>query len=289
MNNWDRITARAGWATLIVFTALSSYLNARRAMFGDGATIEQVVFHASIPAVLIVAGMLAELVALSSMHRPAKWVIVTGLFTVFGIVAVASYIAILGVVTEWNAPSPLWVNRGLAAVPDIAMIMAGTCVLSLRMRRHGLAPAASPTRTPKRWSRLADAATDRVAAVLAGPATVSAGASPNLEADVVETVTEPVSEPSPKPRRTSSAQSRKRPPKPVEDPTLAPFMDRARELEVARVIRGKAAVDYARILRAADEGWSPTRIRRELGVSHDTTAKVLAASGEQPVLTLTAV
>ena len=289
MSNWDRITGRAGWATLIAFTALSSYLNARRAMFGDGATTEQVVFHASIPAVLIVAGMLAELVALSSMHRPAKWVIVTGLFTVFGIVAVASYIAILGVVKEWNAHSPLWVNRGLAAVPDIAMIMAGTCVLSLRMRRHGLAPVASPTSAPKRWSRLADAATDRVTAALSGPATVSSEVSPIPEAEVVEAVTEPVSVPSPKPRPVAPKPSPKRSSKPVEDPALAPFMESAERLVRERVIRGKTAADYAAILRAADEGWSPTRIRRELGVSHDTTKKVLEAAGEQRTPTLTAV
>ena len=55
---------------------------------------------------MIVAGMLAELVALSSMHRPAKWVIVTGLFTVFGIVAVASYIAILGVAYKKDVDDP---------------------------------------------------------------------------------------------------------------------------------------------------------------------------------------
>ncbi|MCB9441222.1 MAG: hypothetical protein H6523_13355 [Mycolicibacterium sp.] len=260
-----------------MFTALSSYLNARMAMLDGVATAEQIAFHAAIPAILLVAGLFAESVAMSSVHRVAKWVTVTGLGAVFAITLVASYVAVFGVVDTWNPHAPRWVNCGLAAVPDIVMIMAGTCVLSLRMKRHGLAPVTSPTRAPKRWSRLADAATDRVTAALSGPAEVSR----THEAEVVEAVTEPVSVPSPKPRRTSPAPSPKRSLKPVEDPVLAPFMESAERLVRERVIRGKTAVDYAAILRAADEGWSPTRIRRELGVSHTTTAKVLEAAGEQ--------
>lgn len=274
---------------LMLFTMLSSYLNARAVQLAGPASTELVIFHAAIPAVLLVAGLYAELVALSGVHRAAKWITVTVLSAIFAVTLIASYIAVLAVVTAWNPHAPTWVNAALAAVPDAAMVMAGTVILSLRMRRHGLAPVASPTSAPKRWSRLADAATDRVAAALSGPATVSAKVSRTPEAEVVEAVTEPVNEPSPTPRRTSPASSPKRSSKPVEDSVLAPFMDRARELAEARVIRGKTTVDYARILRAADEGWSPTRIRRELGVSHTTTAKVLEAAGEQRTPTLAAV
>ena len=289
MSNLDKLTARAGWLLLMLFTMLSSYLNARAVQLAGPASTELVIFHAAIPAVLLVAGLYAELVALSGVHRAAKWITVTVLSAIFAVTLIASYIAVLAVVTAWNPHAPTWVNAALAAVPDAAMVMAGTVILSLRMRRHGLAPVASPTSAPKRWSRLADAATDRVAAALSGPATVSAKVSRTPEAEVVEAVTEPVNEPSPTPRRTSPATSPKRSSKPVEDSVLAPFMDRARELAEARVIRGKTTVDYARILRAADEGWSPTRIRRELGVSHTTTAKVLEAAGEQRTPTLAAV
>ncbi|MCB0928990.1 MAG: hypothetical protein KDB70_13990 [Mycobacterium sp.] len=289
MSNLDKLTARAGWLLLMLFTMLSSYLNARAVQLAGPASTELVIFHAAIPAVLLVAGLYAELVALSGVHRAAKWITVTVLSAIFAVTLIASYIAVLAVVTAWNPHAPTWVNAALAAVPDAAMVMAGTVILSLRMRRHGLAPVASPTSAPKRWSRLADAATDRVAAALSGPATVSAKVSRTPEAEVVEAVTEPVNEPSPTPRRTSPASSPKRSSKPVEDSVLAPFMDRARELAEARVIRGKTTVDYARILRAADEGWSPTRIRRELGVSHTTTAKVLEAAGEQRTPTLAAV
>ena len=190
MNNWDRITGRAGWATLIVFTALSSYLNARMAMLDGVATTEQVAFHAAIPAILLVAGLFAESVAMSSVHRVAKWVTVTSLGAVFAITLVASYIAVFGVVGTWNPHAPRWVNCGLAAVPDIVMVMAGTVILGLRMKRHGLAPVTSPTRAPRRLQRLADAATDRVTAALSVPATVSAEASPIPEAEVVETTTD---------------------------------------------------------------------------------------------------
>ena len=289
MSNLDKLTARAGWLLLMLFTMLSSYLNARAVQLAGPTSTELVIFHAAIPAVLLVAGLYAELVALSGVHRAAKWITVTVLSAIFAVTLIASYIAVLAVVTAWNPHAPTWVNAALAAVPDAAMVMAGTVILSLRMRRHGLAPVASPTSAPKRWSRLADAATDRVAAALSGPATVSAKVSRTPEAEVVEAVTEPVNEPSPTPRRTSPASSPKRSSKPVEDSVLAPFMDRARELAEARVIRGKTTVDYARILRAADEGWSPTRIRRELGVSHTTTAKVLEAAGEQRTPTLAAV
>lgn len=289
MSNLDKLTARAGWLLLMLFTMLSSYLNARAVQLAGPASTELVIFHAAIPAVLLVAGLYAELVALSGVHRAAKWITVTVLSAIFAVTLIASYIAVLAVVTAWNPHAPTWVNAALAAVPDAAMVMAGTVILSLRMRRHGLAPVASPTSAPKRWSRLADAATDRVTAALSGPATVSSEVSPIPEAEVVEAVTEPVSVPSPKPRPVAPKPSPKRSSKPVEDPALAPFMESAERLVRERVIRGKTAADYAAILRAADEGWSPTRIRRELGVSHDTTKKVLEAAGEQRTPTLTAV
>ena len=121
---------------------------ASAAIDGAGpASTELVIFHAAIPAVLLVAGLYAELVALSGVHRAAKWITVTVLSAIFAVTLIASYIAVLAVVTAWNPHAPTWVNAALAAVPDAAMVMAGTVILSLRMRRHGLAPVASPTET----------------------------------------------------------------------------------------------------------------------------------------------
>ncbi|CAM3778678.1 hypothetical protein H7J08_00965 [Mycobacterium frederiksbergense] len=170
MSRWDQATARAGWGMLVGFTALSSYLNARAAQLQGGAAIEAVVFHAAVPCVLLVAGLFAELVALSGVHRAAKAVTVTVLVAVFTVTLIASYIAVLAVVVRWNPHAPGWVNAALAAVPDAAMVMAGTVVLSLRVRRHGVAAAPSPTRPPSRWSRLADGLTARVEAALTVPA-----------------------------------------------------------------------------------------------------------------------
>lgn len=284
MTSWDRITARAGWLLLVGFTALSSYLNARAAMLAGAADTEQIVFHAAIPAVLIVAAVFAELVALSGVHRIAKAVTVTVLVGVFTVTLIASYIAILAVVQVWNPHAPAWVNAALAAVPDAAMVMAGTTVLSLRMKRHGLAPATPRTRAPSRWRRLADAAAARAEAALAVPekVQVNAVADPVTEpaAEAAETATETSAEPGEEVRRPSPKRSAE----PVVDPALQPFMEAGRRLEEARLVRGKSAADYAEILRADAEGWSPTKIKKELGFSHETTAKVVSAAGERPVL-----
>ena len=175
MTSWDRLTARAGWTMLVLFTALSSYLNARRVVLDDGATAELVAFHAAIPAVLLIVALFAELVALSGVHRVAKIVSVTVMVAIFATTLIASYLAVLAVVARWNPHAPAWVNQSLAAVPDAAMVMAGTVVLSLRVRRHGLAPAASRTPAPSRWRRVADAAAARAEAALAVPVHRSGG------------------------------------------------------------------------------------------------------------------
>lgn len=179
MTKWDIITGRFAWAMLVLFTALSAYLNARRAMF-DLAGIEAIVLHAAIPVVLLLAGLFAETVALApAVHRPAKWVVVTALVGIFTVTMIASYLAILAVITAWNPHAPGWVNAGLASVPDAVMLMAGTVVLSLRVRRHGVAAAPSRTRTPSRWQRLADGLTARAEAALAVPVHRDAGGDPD--------------------------------------------------------------------------------------------------------------
>lgn len=284
MTSWDKLTARAGWAMLLIFTALSSYLNARHAQLAGGATTEQIIFHAAVPTVLLVAAVFAELVALSSVHRAAKLITVTVLVGIFTVTLIASYIAILAVVTVWNPHAPAWVNAALAAVPDAAMVMAGTTVLSLRMKRHGLTPATPRTRAQGRWRRLADAAASRAEAALAVPEKpqVNAAADPAAEpvAEAAETPAEPVAEPAAEVRRPSPKQSAE----PPADPTLQPFMEAGQRLAEARLVRGKTAVDYAEILKAVDQGWSPTKIKRELGFSHETTQKVREAAGERPAL-----
>lgn len=270
MNTWDRVTARTAWGVLIAFTGLSSYLNARAAAFDAAATMERLRFHALIPPVMLVAAMVAEMVALSSMHRPAKALVVTIMTTVFGITLAASYDAVLTVTRAWNPHSPAWINAALAAVPDLVMVMTGVSVLSLRMRRHGAAPTVSRTPQPSRLRRLADAATARAEAALAVPVEPVT----DLRETITEPVTDPVTDPAVKPPRRAPKPAAK----PAVDPALEPFMDTAARLADARLVRGKSAVDYAKILHALDQGWSPSRIRDRLGYSHDTTAKVVEAA-----------
>ena len=292
MTRWDRLTAHTAWAVLLVFTGLSSFLNARRAAFDPAATAAQLTFHAGIPPVMLVAALLAELAALSSMHRAAKGVVVAGLVLVFGFTLAASYVAVLAVTNAWNPHAPAWVNVGLAAAPDVVMLMSGVSVLSLRMRRHGLASADSRTPSLTRLRRLADAATARAEAALTVPVPVAAEAPEVAD----RTLTDPVAEGSDSSdglsadgsadlRPAGGGPSTGRSAEPSADPALEPFMDSAIRLEEVRLIRGKTALDYARILRANADGWSPTRIKSELRYSHDTTRAVVEAADVQPHLT----
>lgn len=285
LTRWDRMTVRAAWAILLAFTALSSYLNARAAKFDPAATIDWVAFHASFPPVMLVAAMFAEMVALSNTHRPAKAFGVTVMTSIFAVTLVASYVAIFQVTRAWNPHAPEWVNAGLAAVPDLVMVMAGVTVLSLRMRRHGLASAESRTPKVSRLRRLADAATARAEAAL----TVPESPLPSASVVAVGTLADPLADPSaesPKPVGGPSVKAVTDPQRPSAkasvDPTLEPFMDSANRLAEARLVRGKTATDYAQILRAVSEGWSKTRIKSQYGYSHDTTQAVVDAAATDP-------
>jgi hypothetical protein len=283
MTRWDRTTATAAWLVLIAFTALSSLLNARAAAFEPGASTEQILFHAAVPPAMLVAALFAELVALSSVHRPARAVVTFALAAVFGIALAASYIAVLEVTAAWNPNAPGWINAGLAAVPDIVMVMAGVTVLDLRMRRHGIAAAESRAPRPSRLRRLADAATARVEASLTVPVPATApvpetagGMFTDPAAEALESGDGRSAEPSADPLRASAGRSAE----PSADPALEPFMASAIRLEEARLIRGKTAIDYATILRAVADGWSPTKVKSTYGYAHDTTRAVVEAAGE---------
>ncbi|MBN7457556.1 hypothetical protein [Mycobacteroides abscessus] len=307
MSTWDRITARAGWAVLIIFTALSSYLNARRVLIGDHtAATELIVFHAAIPAVLLIAGLFAELVSMSTVHRAAKAVTVTGLVLVFAVTLIASYLAILDVVTAWNPHAPQWVNRGLAGVPDVVMVMAGSVVLSLRVRRHGLAPAVktpAKSSTRGRFQRLADAAAARAEAALAVPPSPQAAPAVEPPRTLTEGLAEGVTEaPSPS-TNTTSPSSAKAPAPSVDTPAksaveatpatvdaeLEPFMEAAQRMVTEGVIARKAPVEIARVIAAIDAGASDNAVKASGIASASTAAKVRAALADTKQQQLVAV
>lgn len=168
-------------------------------------------------------------------------------------------------------------------------------------------PAPSRTRAPSPWRRLSDAAVARAEAALMVPQSVqvetvvevregvheapvraSVEGSAKPHGGVREVVREPVHGGSAKGPAKSRGGSGKGSAEPSVDPALAPFMETAQRLAEGKVVRGKTATDYAAILAAVDRGDTPSRIRTVLGVSHETTAKVVeAASGEgRPALTV---
>lgn len=197
----------------------------------------------------------------------------------------------------------------VSAVLTPLIVDVAIAVASLRVLATDEPAAPSRTRAPSRWQRLSDAAVVRVEAALAVPQNVQVGTVAEVRGAEVGTVAEPVAESveaagggsgdaaaevrevvqggsangASKPRRGTRGPSAK----PSADPALEPFMEHAAWLAEAGVVRGKTATDYARILRAADAGWSPTKIKSALGYSQSTTAKVIeAASGERPALTV---
>lgn len=193
-------------------------------------------------------------------------------------------------------------------IVDVAIAVA-----SLRVLATDEPAAPSRTRTPSRWRRLADAATARAESAMSIPqvepsAEHRGGSSGTVEAPSTEPVADatgeagrgvrnPSAEGVAEVRESARGRSAKTSGKPrgvsakgsvkhVADPALEPFMEQAQRLAEAGTVRGKAAADYARILWAVGEGWSPTRIKNKLGYAQGTTAKVIeAAGGGRPALT----
>lgn len=191
-------------------------------------------------------------------------------------------------------------------IVDVAIAVASLRVLAAN---QPVVPPSSQTRGPGRWQRLSDALVTRAEAALVVPQNVQletvtegsaeAGTEGSAEVDggVHESVTEGskagstksvagVREPVRGGVRGGSAKGSV---KPAVDPELEPFMEAAQRLAEAGTVRGKTVADYARILRAVDAGWSATKIKNELGVSHPATAKVVAAASDAGRRALTVV
>lgn len=293
-NRWDTPTGRAAWLLLVAFTALSSYLNYRSANL-DGS---HEIAHAAVPFVVLVVGGFVELALLSAIHRVAKAATVTALFACFAVVLVTSYLGILPIAKSWFHAMPERVVFGLAAIPDVVMLAAVSVLMSLRARRKG---TASETAQPSRWARISGNLGDRIEQMTAAPpsANPSAEGLKTPTETPVSGVTEPLTDPSVEaletpsvssvepsaeefvePLKTPAKVSAKPSPRAletVEEPLseeLLAVMDEAREMDEAELIRGKNAIDYARIIAALDDGWSPTRIKKAHGYSHTTTDKV---------------
>lgn len=304
-NRWDTPTGLFAWLMLVAFTALSSVMNVEYARL----TQSDAPFHGAIPVVVLVVGFFAELTFLSSSHNWAKRAVLAALLSCFAVVLVASYLGVRHVVNDRNPHAPEWVNNGLAAIPDVVMLAAATVLLSLRARRKS---HVSETAKPSRWAKIGGNLMTR-AEQLTEPKTsvepsaeglripletpVSAVVEPLTDpfAEALETPTTPSVEPSAEefvePLKTPAKVSAKPAPstestaeEPLTDELLA-VMDEARAMDEAELVRGKNALDYARIIAALDDGWSPTRIKNEHGYSHGTTAKVADFRAERRALT----
>ncbi|GAB5896991.1 hypothetical protein OKHIL_27980 [Mycolicibacterium mageritense] len=300
-SRWDTPTGLFAWLMLAAFTALSSVMNVEYARL----TESDVLFHGAIPVVVLVVGFFAELTFLSSSHTWAKRAVLAALLGCFAVVLVASYLGVRYTVNDRNPHAPEWVNNGLAAIPDVVMLAAATVLLSLRARRKG---TISETAKPSRWAKIGGNLMTR-AEQLTEPKTSVEPSAEGLRTPletpvsaVVEPLTDPFAEaletpttPSVEPSAEEFVEPLKTPAKPApstepaaEEPLtdeLLAVMDEAREMEVADLVRGKNAIDYARIIAALDDGWSPTRIKKEHGYSHTTTDKVAAFRAEHRALT----
>lgn len=300
-NWWDTPTAWVATVVLVGFTALSAYINARYAIH----TSTEVWLHAGIPLVVLVTALLAELTFLSSAHGWARAVGLVGFLSVFVVVIVASYMAVLSMMTEvWNAGQPWTMNAFLSAVPDAVMVICSVTLLSLRHKSHKRQPSteARKQRGAGRWSRLADAATRRAEAALAvsetpqvdtlteahGAPAEGLTAAPQTSAETfVEDFAEPPStspEDSAKPVEEAPSTSTKPAAKvsaKAVDAELLPFMEAAMAMEEDGLVRGKTALDYAKVIAAVEQRWSPNRIKKELGYSTSTTEKVRHAWHER--------
>lgn len=295
-NRWDTPTGLFAWLMLVAFTALSSVMNVEYARL----TESDVLFHGAIPVVVLVVGFFAELTFLSSSHNWAKRAVLAALLCCFAVVLVASYLGVRYTVNDRNPHAPEWVNNGLAAIPDVVMLAAATVLLSLRARRKG---TVTESAKPSRWARIGGNLGDRFERLTEAKPSANPFAEPlrsPLEtpiSGIAEPLTGTSVESSLTPSPTfanPSAESVVEPPRSpesaappsletVEEPLteeLLAVMDEAREMEIADLVRGKSAIDYARIITALDARWSPTRIKNEHGYSHGTTAKVAAFRAE---------
>ena len=309
----DNLARWVSWLVLVAFTALSCHLNAEFARtHGDAVT-----YHVTLPLLALTSGVYAEIIYLSDVRRPVRWV--TGVLVTIGfvIVMIASYISIRGVVYDKYSTFPGWLNDAIAAFPDGFMIIAATVLFAHRWTRvKGAAVNAANVvdepAAPKvsRWKRLADAATARAEAAMAVPespqaqplaeaaepsvepsptaavkvAEPSVEPSPNITVEVPEPSVEPsptavveVATPSPKPAVKASVKARKPSPKPSVDAALEPYMEAAAQMVDDGVVARKTPVELAAVIAALEDGLSPNGIKTKLGISPSTTEKVRSA------------
>lgn len=308
----DTFTMAVAALVLVAFTALSAYLNRVYAV----AHSEDVAYHVALPILALLAGIFAEVIFMSNVNKPTRWL--TGVLVTVGFLAVmvASYLAVLGVASMKYPTFPVLLIYVLAAFPDGFMVIGATVLLALRVRRTRLRGVVTETRPKARgagsWSLIRDAATSRAVSVLA-PSTEAANHQVNTLTEPrggVETVpvedddtwnltfaedenpspepsaepiaegatpsVSPLVEPSPEPRRPARGASA-RPSTEEIDPSVEPFMEAARSMVAEGLIARKSPVEVARIIAAVDGGATDNAVKSSGLGSASTAAKVRAA------------
>lgn len=305
--NWNRAALVFWWIVLAAAVAVSVKGNVQHA-----AAVAS--FEYRFMAELVAGGLpialfvMIEGVALGSLggaHGNARKLGLALTAALAMVVFSMSYVGLLNCIQHMGLTGLVWLERALALCPDLLMIAATAYLMSLR----GVAAKVEKSSTESRWRRLADAATRRAEAALAiseipqvdtltearGATAEGLTAAPQTSAETfVEDFAEPPSAamepfaeppvPSPehsaKPAAKAPSTSTKPAAKAV-DAELLPFMDAAEEMESAGLVRGKSAADYAKVIAAVEQRWSPNRIKKELGYSTSTTEKVRHAWHER--------
>lgn len=137
-SRWDSSLGWMSWVVMTAFTALSSYLNVRGAELIGGHRLA----HGIVPVTVLVLGIFAEVVYLSSIPKAAKNSIMVALLACFGVVLAVSYLGILPVAEAWFPGIPFALQAALSAIPDVVMLAATTALLFLRARRKAVAQPA---------------------------------------------------------------------------------------------------------------------------------------------------
>lgn len=309
----DTFTMVVSALVLVAFTALSCYLNQVYAV----AESEDVAYHVALPILALGAGIFAEVIFLSNVHRTVRWLTGTLVSVGFAAVMLASYLAVLGVAEAKYPTFPTLLIYVLAAFPDGFMVIAATVILALRVRRTKLRGAVTKTSTkPARGGfarRLAEAATARAEVFLTPPPPRSTEpANPKVEpveeargglepAPVEPTVETPTSsveptveaenhstKPSAKPQVGSPREGS------VEEisPAVEVHLEEARRLLGSGAVTRKTPVEVARIIAEIERGETTNAIKgMGLGSAStiDKIRKAVDTNAEEPSPALSAV
>lgn len=278
--------ARVYWAMLtivgIVLTVTINAAHAKGALNAHGTWTSAVV--AAAPPLMFAALWEGYFLARRSVPQAVLRLVTAAVLILGGAAFAVSYVSIAQFINGDVLSLPRWAGWTLPAMFD-TFVAVSAYVLHVLLK-HGTQSTVGKTRTvaSSRWRRFADAATARVEAALATPASSQVQALAEVRGGTREPVADaPVepAKPSAEPATTPTVETprtRTKPfAKPVVEPELEPFMDAARRLVDEGVVARKTATELARVIRGIKQGMTDNAIKNSGIASASTVSKVRAA------------